>query len=219
MFSNRKIILISILLIILSITTYVLLVFIPQRFAEQSYEGARKIGRDLREVFQFTPEIKVNNTIVVQQQASILELATISQRFHHKYNWKNTWMGSTKEIEVSGTFEAKAGFDLNEKFNISIDGEKAVVTFPEPKLLSVESLSNIQFRDEHGYWNWVHEEDRTRAVNAFTKDARKYASQAPFVNDATKIAQEKLVEILKPHVKEVEIHIGNVRIDRELEKE
>lgn len=219
MFSNRKIILVIILLIVISITTYVLLVFIPQRFAEQSYEGARRIGRDLREAFQFTPEIKVNNTIVVQQQASILELATLSQQFHHKYDWKNTWMGSTKEIEVSGTFVAKAGFDLNEKFNITIEGEKAVVTFPHPILLSVESLGDMQFRDEHGYWNWVNEEDRTRAVNAFTKDARTYASQAPFVSDASNIAQEKLIEILKPHVKEVEIHIGNVRIDRELGRE
>jgi hypothetical protein len=161
----------------------------------------------------------VNNTIIVQQQASILELATLSQRFHHKYNWTNTWIGSTKEIEVSGTFQAKAGFDLNEKFNITIEGDRAVVTFPEPKLLSVESVGDMQFRDEQGYWNWVNEEDRSRAVNAFTKDARKYASQAPFVNDASKIAQEKLIEILKPHVKEVEIHIGNVRIDRELERD
>lgn len=219
MFSNRKIILIILLLIVISITTYILLVFIPQRFAEQSYEGARKIGRDLREAFQFTPEIKVNNTIIVQQQTNILELATLSQKFHHRYNWKNTRMGSTKEIDVSGTFEAKAGFDLNEKFNITINGEKAVVTFPAPKLLSVESLGDMQFRDEHGFWNWVNEDDRTSAINAFTSDARRYANQAPFVNDASKVAQERIIEILKPHVKAVEIHIGNVRIDREMGKD
>jgi hypothetical protein len=216
MFSNRKIVLTIVLLITVSITAYVLLIIIPRRFAEQSYEGARQIGKDLKDAFQFTPQIKVNNTIVVQQQTSIMELATLSQQFHHTYNWKNTWMGSTKEIAVSGTFEAKAGFDLNEKFNITIHKEKAIVIFPKPKILSVESMGDMQFRDEHGIWNWVSEEDRSRAVNAFTKDARRYSNQAPFVNDASKKMQEKLLQILKPHVKEVEIRIGDEKIDVEM---
>lgn len=219
MFSNRKIILTIILLITVSLTAYVLVVIIPRHFAEQSYEGAKKIGRDLREIFQFTPEIRVNNTIVVQQQTSILELATLSQKFHHTYTWKNTWMGSTKEIEVSGTFDAKAGFDLHEKFNITIENEKAIVVFPQPKILSVEPQGDIKFKDEHGIWNWVDEADRSRAVNAFTQDARKYAAQASFVNDASREMQAKLLEILKPHVKEVEIRIGNERIDVELKKD
>jgi hypothetical protein len=219
MFSNRKIILIIILLITVSLTAYVLVVIIPRHFAEQSYEGARKIGKDLREIFQFTPEIKVNNTVVVQQQTSILELSTLSQKFHHTYTWKNTWMGSTKEIEVSGTFDAKAGFDLNEKFQINIENEKATIVFPQPKILSVESLGDIKFQDEHGIWNWVEEADRSRAVNAFTQDARRYAAHAPFVSDASKEMQARLLEILKPHVKEVEIQIGNERIDVELKKD
>ena len=216
MFSNRKIILVIILLTVISITAYVLLVVIPRRFAEQSYDGAKQIGNDLRELFQFTPQIKVNNTIVVQQQTSIMELATLSQKFRHTYNWKNTWMGSTKEIEVSGTFDAKAGFDLKEKFNISIQNEKAIVIFPKPKILSVESMGDVQFRDENGIWNWVYEEDRAKAVNAFTQDARRYANQAPFINDASKKMQKKLLEVLKPHVKEVEIRIGEEKIDVEL---
>ncbi|HEX5168440.1 MAG TPA: DUF4230 domain-containing protein [Cyclobacteriaceae bacterium] len=215
MFNNRKIILIILLLITASLAAYVLLIYIPTRFAAQSYEGAKQIGKDIREAFQFTPQISVNNTIVIQQQADILELATLSQKFHHTYTWKNTWMGSTKEIEVSGTFDAKAGFDLREKFNIVIEKQKAIVTFPKPKILSVESMGDIQFRDEHGIWNWVHEEDRARAVNAFTKDARRFASQAQFVNDASKNMQEKLIGILKPHVKEAELRIGEQRINIE----
>lgn len=218
MFSERKIILIIILLITISLAAYVLLVYIPARFAEQSYEGAKQIGKDLSEAFQFTPQITVNNTIVVQQQSSILELATLSQRFSHTYTWKNTWLGSTKEIQVSGSFDAKAGFDLNDKFSIVIDKQKAIVTFPQPKLLSVEALGDVQFRDEHGIWNWVDEEDRSRAMNAFTQDARRYASQASFTKDASKNMKEKLLEILKPHVKEAELRIGEERINVELGK-
>ena len=206
------------MLITVSLAAYVLLVYIPARFAEQSYEGAKQIGKDLSEAFQFTPQITINNTIVVQQQASILELATLSQRFSHTYTWKNTSLASTKEIQLSGSFDAKAGFDLNDKFKIVIEKQKAIVTFPQPKLLSVESLGDVQFRDEHGIWNWVDEEDRSRAMNAFTQDARRYASEASFTKDASRNMKEKLLEILKPHVKEAELRIGEERIDVELGK-
>lgn len=209
MFSNRKIILIILLLFTVSIVAYVLLVTIPRRVAEQSYDGARRLGKDLQEAFRFTPQIKVNNTIVIQQQTGILELATLSQKFNHQYTWRNTRLGSTKEIRVTGTFDAKAGFDMNEEFFITIEGEKATVIFPAPKLLSIESFSDMQFKDENGIWNWVNQEDRTRAINAFTRDAKQYAATADFIPDAGKIMEEKLVEILRPHVKEIEIRIGD----------
>src|SRR5687768_10851765 len=120
MFTNRKIILTIILLITVCISAYVLIVFILARFARKSYEGAKQIGRDIRNIFQFTPEITVNKTIVLQQQASIMELATLSQKFQHQYQWTNRWMRSTKKIKITGTFEAKAGFDIQERFSISI---------------------------------------------------------------------------------------------------
>jgi hypothetical protein len=105
--SSRKIILLILLLITVSVTAYVIVVVIPARLAEKSYEGAKQIGRDISKVLQFTPEIKVNNTIVLQQQTPILELATVSQKFQHQYDWVNTWMGSTKKINISGVFEAR----------------------------------------------------------------------------------------------------------------
>src|SRR5687768_12790010 len=113
MFSNRKIILIILLLITISVTSYFLFVVIPARAVRQSYEGAKEIGRDIKELFQFTPEVSVNNTVVLEQQTPILELATLSQTFRHEYEWTNTWLNSTKKIKITGTMEAKAGFDLN----------------------------------------------------------------------------------------------------------
>src|SRR6187431_2788363 len=112
MFSSRKLILWIVLLITLCVAAYVLLVYLPRRMAEQAYEGARQIGHDISEVFKFTPEVRVNNTVVLQQQTPILELATLSQKFKHEYAWTNTWLNSTKKIKITGTFEAKAGFDL-----------------------------------------------------------------------------------------------------------
>lgn len=210
MFGNVKIILITILLITLGITAYVLVVVIPAQLAERSYEGAKQIGRDISEAFQFTPEITVNNTVVLQQQTPILELATLSQKFQHQYSWTNTWLGSTKEIRIKGSFEAKAGFDLNKKFSIQIEDEKAIVTLPKPQLLSMESLNDVKFEDENGVWNWVDMEDRSKALNAFTGDARKYAEQAQFILQAREVMEKKLTEILKIHGKEVTIRYPEV---------
>ncbi len=210
MFGNVKIILITILLITLGITAYVLVVVIPAQLAERSYEGAKQIGRDISEAFQFTPEITVNNTVVLQQQTPILELATLSQKFQHQYTWTNTWLGSTKEIRIRGSFEAKAGFDLNKKFSIQIEDEKAIVTLPKPQLLSMESLNDVKFEDENGVWNWVDMEDRSKALNAFTGDARKYAEQAQFILQAQEVMEKKLTEILKLHGKEVTIRYPEV---------
>jgi Protein of unknown function (DUF4230) len=210
MFANRKLILIILLLVTLSVSAYVIIVIIPSQLAERSYEGAKKIGRDISEAFQFTPEITVSNTVVLRQQTPILELATLSQRFQHQYVWTNTWLGSTKKINIRGTFEAKAGFDLNKRFSIQINDDKALVMLPKPQLLSVESLPDVTFEDENGVWNWVDTEDRSKAMNAFTGDARKYAEQAEFIVQAQQVMEKKLTEILKLHGKEVEIRYSEV---------
>jgi hypothetical protein len=214
MFTNRKLILVIVLLVSVSIAAYVLLVVIPTTLAERSYEGAKKIGQDIREAFQFTPQITVNNTVVLQQQTPIFELATLSQQFQHQYIWTNTWMKSTKKITIKGTFEAKAGFDLHKKFSVDIRDDKAIVTLPPPELLSLTPAGDVTFEDENGIWNWVKPEDRSKAMNAFTTDAMRYAQQAAFVEQAQKAMQERLTEILRAHGKTVEIRYDDeIRID------
>jgi uncharacterized protein DUF4230 len=214
MLTDRKLVLVIVSCIVVSVTAYMLLVFIPSRIAQQTYDGAKQIGRDIANVFQVTPEIKVNNTVVLQQQTPILELATVSQKFQHRYDWINTWLGSTKKINITGTFEAKAGFDLNQKFSIEIDANNAIVTLPKPKLLSLEPQNDVTFTDENGAWNWVDAEDRSKAMNAFTRDARRYGEQAKFVEQARREMETKLREILLLHEKHVEIRYANERVER-----
>ncbi|AYB31023.1 DUF4230 domain-containing protein [Chryseolinea soli] len=215
MFSNRKIILLIVLLITVAITAYVIVVVIPTRLAEKSYAGAKQIGHDIAAAFHVTPEVTVNNTVVLQQQTPILEVATLSQKFQHHYAWTNTMLGSTKKIDITGTFEAKAGFDLNKRFSITIDDTKAIVTLPHAQLLSLEPMPDVKFQDEHGLWNWVHQDDRSQAMNAFTRDARAYAEQGVFVSKAQTEMETKLRAILKGHGKDVEIHyVERARIEK-----
>jgi uncharacterized protein DUF4230 len=205
MISNKKIILITVLLVILSISAYVIVVVVPSRLAEQAYEGAKQIGRDVGKLFNITPEVIVNNTIVLQQQTAILELATVSQKFQHQYDWINTWLGSTKKVFIQGTFEAKAGFDLQKRFTIRIENDRATIVLPAPRILSVELLGDASFKDEHGVWNWINNEDRSKAINAFQQDARKYAAQADFIQQAKINMEKELKNIFKLHGKEVEV--------------
>jgi hypothetical protein len=216
---NRKLVLGSVFLIALAIAAYVLLVVIPGKVAQQAYDGAKRLGKDIENAFNFTPEVTVNNTVVLQQQSPILELATLSQTFQHQYKWTNTWFKSTKEIRISGTFVAKVGFNLDRRFAVQVDDDKATVFLPEPIILSLEPQGDVKFEDENGIWNLVKDEDRSRALNAFQLDGRKYAQQADFVAQAKNEAEKKISDILKLHVKEVQFiyvtePIRNVQIEK-----
>ena len=202
---SRNLKLIIALIIVATIASYVMLVIIPTQLAERGYEAAKTLGEDFKKAFQFTPEITVNNTVVLNQQAPILELAVLTQNFEHRYTWTNTWLNSTKQIFISGTFEAKAGFDLNQKFSIVLNDDKAIVNLPEPQILSIESKGDITYRDENGIWNWINTDDRTKATNAFIQDARTYATHAAFVNDAKEQMEKRLRLLLQPYAKEVVI--------------
>ncbi|MBX2914412.1 MAG: DUF4230 domain-containing protein [Cyclobacteriaceae bacterium] len=202
--------LIIILLITATMAAFVLFVIIPERLARSGYEAAKTLGEDFRRAFQFTPEVLVENTVVLNQQTSVMELVVLSQNFQHNYAHTNTWLGSTKKINISGSFVAKVGFDLNEKFSITLRDKTATVFLPEPQLLSIESQPDITYRDENGLWNWVRTEDRTAATNAFIKDAKAYAAQADFIKDTHLRAEEQIRKVLAPHVDEVVFEYGFV---------
>lgn len=199
----RNLKLLIILSLVGSLSAYVIAVIIPTQLAKRSYVAAKTLGEDFKKAFQLTPEITVGNTIVLNQQTTLLELAVLSQNFGHTYTWTNTWMGSTKQIIIAGSFQAKAGFDLNQKFSITLKDDQAIVLMPEPTLLSVESLGDITYRDEQGIWNWVEMEDRSTATNAFITDARKYALRAEFIKDARIKMEEQVTILLKPYAKEI----------------
>lgn len=203
---SRNLKLLIALIIVATIAGYVILVVIPTQLTEKAYKAARTLGEDFRKAFQFTPEIIVDKTVVLNQQTDVFELAVLSQSFEHRYTWTHSWLGSTKKINISGSFDAKVGFDLHEKFSLTITDDKAVVSLNEPRVLSVESKGDIQYRDENGIWNWVNVDDRTAATNHFIKDARVYAEQAAFVEDAKEKMEERLKAFFKLHNKEVEIH-------------
>lgn len=206
---SRNLKLIIALLVTGTVAAYIVLVTIPAQLAKRSYEAAKTLGEDFKNAFHFTPQVTVNNTIVLNQQTPIFELAVLSQNFEHRYSWTNTWLTSTKQIEITGTFVAKAGFNLNNQVSIVLKDDRAIVTLPEPVILSLESQGDIVYRDEDGIWNWINTDDRSKATNAFMLDARKYSEQASFVQDAKEQLENKLQQILKPYASEIIIQYKN----------
>lgn len=202
---SRNLKLLITLIIVGTIAAYVVVVVIPTQLTQRAYKAAQTLGEDFRKAFQFTPEVIVDKTVVLNQQTEVFELAVLSQNFEHRYSWTHSWLGSTKKIDIRGSFDAKVGFDLHQKFVLTVQDEKVIISLAAPVVLSVEPKGDIRYQDENGIWNWVNLDDRTKATNMFIVDARNYAEQADFVQDAKVKMEERLETFFKPYGKEVEI--------------
>ena len=63
---------VSVAALAIALAVYVIVVKVPTDLAHNVAEG-------VRHNFNFTPEVRLNETVVVQQSAPILELATVSK--------------------------------------------------------------------------------------------------------------------------------------------
>lgn len=144
---------------------------------EPAVELARRIADGVARRLQFRPEVRIGRETVLQAQTPILELATVRREFAHQYEWEHQWLGSTKRLQLRGTFAAKAGFDLARDFYLELDprDSRVVLVWPEPEVLGVEMLSYAAEETE-GFWNKLSAEERTAAVNALLESARESAS-------------------------------------------
>ena len=149
-----------------------------QAAAEPALELAKRIVDGILRRLQFRPEVRVDQVAVLQAEMPVLELATVRREFAHEYVWEHQWLGSTKRLHLRGTFEAKAGFDFNEKFYLEIDSDGLSVDFglPDPRVLGVEIIA-YRAEEEEGYWNKLSAEEREQAVNALLASAREAAAK------------------------------------------
>ena len=149
-----------------------------QAAAEPAVELARRIVEGISRRLQFRPEVRVDQVTVLQAETPVLELATVRREFAHEYVWEHQWLGSTKRLHLRGTFAAKAGVDLNEKFYLEVDSRdlRVKAEFAEPRVLGVEMLA-YRAEEEEGYWNKLGAEEREQAVNALIASAREAAAQ------------------------------------------
>ena len=149
-----------------------------QAAAEPAVELARRVVDGIARRLQFRQEVRVDQVTILQAETPVLELATVRREFAHEYVWEHQWLGSTKRLHLRGTFAAKAGVDLNEKFYLEVDSRdlRIKAEFAEPRVLGVELLA-YRAEEEEGYWNKLGAEEREQAVNALIASAREAAAQ------------------------------------------
>jgi hypothetical protein len=184
----------ALVLVLLAATVafYVAVVKVPSDLARKTADG-------VRQAFDFTPEVRVNQTVVIEQNTPILEVATVSREMFVNHAWRQTWMGSTKTIEIQGVFTAKAGFDLRQPFRIDIEEKPlhVVARLPPPKLLSVEMKEYRVLKDENGWWNSVTPKDREEAVRQMRADAVEQATRSGLLEEAEASAEARIREIVQ----------------------
>ena len=174
------------------ITTYRLIIVAPAELARATADGVKS-------VFNITPRVTINETVVIEQSTPILEIATISRELMVDHAWSHSWLGSTKSLHIRGTFTTKAGFDLREPFSIEVTRSPLSVhaRLPEPRLLSVQMDSFVVVSDEDGWWNRLTEDDRTQAVTTMQTLARTKAEKSGMLEDVRRSAEDRIREIVE----------------------
>ncbi|MDX2227338.1 MAG: DUF4230 domain-containing protein [Verrucomicrobiae bacterium] len=184
----------ALVLLSLAVLVYVAFVKVP----EKGYHLGKQVATDLARAFQFTPEVRVNERIILAQNAPILELATVKRQFAQKNTWEHRWLGSHKKIVLEGTYEAKAGFDLREPFTIFVDSRTNTVRarMSPPRILSVQRLRLHEFRGEDGWWNKITDEERAQALNELDAKARRNVRESDILDEARRTVEERIREIV-----------------------
>lgn len=182
----------ALLLIGGSIVAYRLLIKAPVELAHATADG-------IREMFQVTPQVSVNEIIIIEQATPILELGTVSRQMIVDHEWSHSWLGSTKTLHVRGIFKAAAGYNLKEPFSIEITSDPLKITarLPEPRLLSVQMDSFMVVTDESGWWNRITEADRSDAVNVLVSLAKRRAEASGILNDVRTSAEDRIRELVQ----------------------
>ena len=172
--------------------------------AEPAVELAKRIADGISRRLQFRPEVRIDQVTVLERETPVLELATVRREFAHDYEWEHQWLGSTKRLHLRGTFAAKAGYDLNEKFYFEIDSDDLQVELglPEPRVLGVEMIA-YRAEEEEGYWNKLSAEEREQAVNALLQSARAAAAKdAALLGEARRMLDVQVGEVVGEAVSE-----------------
>ncbi len=181
-----------ILLIGAGVGAYVVFMKIPTDLATAMAEG-------IKEAFHVTPQVRINQTIVIEQNTPILELATVARQLLVDYSWSHTWMGSTKTMHLQAAFTAKGGVDLRQPFRLTIRRNplRVEAELPPPKILSLTMDSYKVLQDEDGWWNKISIADRDSAMHQLQTVAKTQAEASGLLEEVKTSMRDRIMEIVK----------------------
>ena len=222
---------VALLLLAATLAVYVVFVVVPRQAVEtgrQAGHGAVEVAREgagalidlgqdlagrLADGLGVRPRVTVDSQVVSEQTREVLELATVERRLRVQHTYTHTWLGSTKQIRLTGTYLAKAGFDLSEGFEVEVEsapGEEApriTVRAGEPKLLSIE-LQDVQVAEDEGLWNRIQPAERQRSLNALQQVARRQAERSGILDAAQQSFERQVQQILLDRLAPTRFELG-----------
>jgi hypothetical protein len=128
-------------------------------FTHESANQIEKVRNVLADSFQLRPRISVKDQVVYEQSQNVLELTVLTKDTEVTRESDQTWFGSTKHIRIRATFRLHAGFDLEKKCDVTVQGPTVLVKLPRAKILSTEVLGWHIEQLQDGLWNKIQPQD------------------------------------------------------------
>ncbi len=76
---------------------------------EETFDSASRMASSFKSVFNFTPQVTVNGTTVVEQAAPVMELATAKQDVVEHYQWSQSWLEARRRWSCRGSTRRRRG--------------------------------------------------------------------------------------------------------------
>ncbi len=183
-----------------TVLTAVAVFFFTTRVTADVRTMANDLAAKFEKTFNMRPEIRVDGLVIIEASTPVLELATVSRAILVRHRWAQTWLYSTKVIEVEAPFTAKAGFVLKEPFRLRIDPHTKIVSadLTAPVILSTEMGEIKILTDGDGLWNKLTPSDREEALRALRAQADKQFAESPILHEARQEAESRIRQILEP---------------------
>ncbi len=179
---------------------------LPAQTARESATAVRDILASFKDVLGITPRIEQGDVLVFEQTQPIEELAVLQRDFTFSYTWRERWLLGTKQLTASGTFRAKAGFDLSQPVSVLVDARgRATADLPPAHILSVEPIGPLDFGEATEWLSRVSPEERNQVKNDFFTRARAHAAAGTLLAETEAELEKRLTERLGPSASNLSI--------------
>ena len=170
----------------------------PARTARQGTVELERLGRDVRDAFvdvaQLQPRITINNHIYLEKTTATAQLAILSRQIEVEHEFLHTWAGSTKRVKLHATFQAKAGFDLQNDVAVDLRPDEIAVSLPHATILGIEQQQVEVQAFENGFWNRISAEDLESQLAVLPDLARRKAAESGILTEAESSIQKQLAD-------------------------
>lgn len=172
----------------------------PSRVMQSIDQMVDQIQRE----FHLTPTTIINEATIYHGTRDVFELATAELEYSIEYVDEQWSLMSKSTTEIRGSFLAKAGFDMNDGFEMIVSDSLIVFRYPPPKVLSVDVIGSPKIRKERGLWNPISDEELNHTLSLFHDKAEEKAKLDELHLQAEDVFKAKLlaiVESIEPNVK------------------